>query len=312
MKGLSVAGRILILFLAVSGIRCAAPSILTTTIPTFPIYPFDPAPTAIVVANAFDVSKSKYRDNKEKQFTMLLNHAVRHTANQIEKQSDSDAVFEEGLLISSAAGDSSLRILMNAHNASHAILLTSFNAYFEQTDVVVTESEGGSKNREAFYDIIVEIRYSFRDHSKPIYDTLISVRKFHSSRSVLSGLLAAGPNIVSNSEEAVGGVQANVELYLRSFFPGTDTRSRFLFVTEDFKTVGAALKKWDYKLAFELSEKLSTSPDNLLAAKAYYNCAVFLEHESKYESAKIYLQEALKKKFLHEAEMMFLDYVNIK
>lgn len=306
-------GRILILLVAVSGVCCTAPSIISTTIPTLPVYhPFGQTPPIIVVANSFDVSQSKYRDNKEKQFTMLLNHAVRHTANQIETQSDSYAFFEEGLLISQASRDSSVRVLMAAHNATHAILLTSFNAYFEQTDVVVTETEGGSKNREAFYDIIVEIGYSFRDHSKPIYDTLISVRKFHSSRLVLSGLLAVGPSIVSNSEEAVGGVQANVELYLRSFFPGTDTRSRFLFVTEEFKAVGAALKKWDHDLAFKVSEQLSTSSDNLIAAKAYYNCAVFLEHESKYESAKIYLQEALKKKFLREAEMMFLDYQHIK
>ncbi len=306
MKQLSIAGRILILLVAISGIRCTAPSIISTTIPTFPVYhPFGQAPATIVVANSFDVSQSKYRDNKEKQFVMLLNHAVRHTDFQIDKQVDAKSFFEEGLLIPPATRDSSTRILMTAYNATHAILITSFNIYFEQTEVVVTQSEGGGKSREAFYDIIAEIGYSFRDRKGPLYDTLISVRKFHSSRSVISGLLAAGPNIVSNTEESLGGVEANVELYLRGLFPGRDTRSRFLFVTKEFKAVGAALKKFDYKNAFELSEQLSTSTDNFIAARAYYNCAVLLEYNENYDSAKIYLQEALKRNSLQEAEMMF-------
>jgi tetratricopeptide (TPR) repeat protein len=313
MNRLSVTGRILILLVAVSGICCTAPSIISTTIPTLPVYhPFGQTPPIIVVANSFDVAQSKYRDNKEKQFVMLLNHAVRHTDFQIDKQVDAKSFFEEGLLIPPATRDSITRILMNAYNATHAILITSFNIYFEQTEVVVTESEGGGKSREAFYDIIVEIEYSFRDRKGPLYDTLISLRKFHSSRAVISGLLAAGPNIVSNTEESLGGVEANVESYLRSFFPGKDIRSRFLFVTKEFKAVGLALKKFDYKKAFDLSEQLSTSPDNFIAARAYYNCAVFLEYEGKYESAKVYLQEALKRNTLQEAEMMLFDYVNIR
>jgi len=313
MNRLSITGRILILLVAICGIRCSAPSIISTTIPTVPEYhPFGQTPPIIVVANSFDVAQSKYRDNKEKQFVMLLNHAVRHTDFQIDKQVDAKSFFEEGLLIPPATRDSSTRILMNAYNATHAILITSFNIYFEQTDVVVTETEGGGKSREAFYDIIAKIGYSFRDRKGTLYDTLISVRKFHSSRSVISGLLAAGPNIVSNTEESLGGVEANVELYLRGFFPGKDTRSRFLYVTKEFKAVGAALKKLDYKKAFELSEQLCTSPDNFISARAYYNCAVFLEYEGKYESAKIYLQEALKRNTLQEAEIMLLDYENIK
>jgi len=39
---------------------------------------------------------------------------------------------------------------------------------------------------------------------------------------------------------------------------------------------------------------------------------VFLEYEGKYESAKVYLQEALKRNTIQEAEMMLLDYENIK
>lgn len=243
---------------------------------------------------------------------MLLNHAVRHTDFIIDKQVDAKSFFEEGLLIPPATRGSSTRNLMTAYNATHAILITSFNIYFEQTDVVVTQHEGGGKSREAFYDMVAEIGYSFRDQKGPLYDTLISLRKFHSSRAVISGQLAAGPNIVSNTEESVGGVEANVETYLRSFFPGEDMRSRFLFVTKEFKAVGTALKNLDYKKAFDLSEKLSTSMDNLIAARAYFNCAVLLEYERNYESAKIYLQEALKRNTLQEAEMMFLDYQNIK
>lgn len=59
MKQLSIIGRILIMLVVVSGIRCTAPSIISTTIPTFPVYhPFKNAPAIIVVANSFDVSQS--------------------------------------------------------------------------------------------------------------------------------------------------------------------------------------------------------------------------------------------------------------
>jgi len=295
------------IFLLYACSGCYVPKTITSTIPTLPTRQFKIPPQKIVVANAYDVREADVRNNKEQLFGELLNLTVRHTSNEINRRSEIPATFVEGLAVKSAHQDSSINALMTEHMASHAIVINSFNAYFEQTEVVVTETESG-KNRDAFYDIIVDIRYAFHSWSGHQFDTLISVRKFHSSRRVLSGLLAAGPNVVKNSEDAADGIYANVDKYLKSFFSSSEERSRSIYVSKEFKEMDNAIKVSDFEKAFTESEKLMTSDKKMVAAMAAYNCAVLLEHLGQFSRVKYYLQESMARQPMPETEVMLLDY----
>lgn len=296
--------QLVFLLILISCASCYVPKTLTTTIPTLPTREFKTLPQKIVVANAYDVKEADARNNKEQLFGELINLTVRHASNEINRRSEIASSFVEGLTIQH---DSSINALMKEQLASHAIVVRSFNVYFEQTDVVVTETEGG-KNRDAFYDIIVDVRYSFHNWSGLQFDTLISVHKFHSSRRVLSGLLAAGPNVVKNSEDAADGIYANVDLYLKSFFKSSEPRTRHLYVSKEFKEMDNAINASDYERAFMESDKLMKSDKKTVAAMAAYNCAVLLEYMGQYNKVKYYLEESLARQKMMETEVMLQDY----
>jgi hypothetical protein len=196
---------------------------------------------------------------------------------------------------------------IRASNSTHGMFITSFNAYFDQTHVEVTKTETG-KDREAFYDIVVEIRYALRSLEGLALDTLISVRRFHSSRNVLSGLLAAGPSIVSNRDDALEGVYVNVDQYLKSFFPGQENRVRALMLTKDFKAIAAALNQSDYRSAFDASRQMTLSADNKVSATAYHVCAVLAERDQDFDAAKKYLLESLRRQPNVDVQRMLADY----
>jgi hypothetical protein len=125
---------------------------------------------------------------------------------------------------------------------------------------------------------------------------------------VLSGLLAAGPNVVKNSEDAADGIYANVDRYLKSFFSGSEQRSRNIYISKEFKEMDNAIKVSDYERAFAESEKHMNSGKKMVAAMASYNCAVLLEHLGQYSRVKYYLQESMAWQPMPETEVMLLDY----
>lgn len=280
---------------------CSMPTVLQNTIITYPPHPVVPVPEKLVVANLFDVNAQNYRDNKDELFVKLIEETVKRTATVLGEGLEVSASTEPGLI---RHADS----LLTIQQASHGIFITTFNAYFDQTHVEVTKTETG-KEREAFYDIVVEIGYSMRGPGVQQFDTLIVARRHHSSRSVLSGLLAAGPNIVSNRDDALEGAYVNVDLYAKCFFEGREARARWLYVKKDFEAVGQAIQRSDYEAAFQASEKMTEAKDPKVSAKAYYNCAVLLEQMGRYEKVKPYLQESLRiQSTFADAREMLRDY----
>jgi hypothetical protein len=300
--------KLFIITLSFLNVSCIIPVTLNTSIPTLPTRDFKTPPAKIVVANAYDVKTASVRDNKEKLFGELIDITVRHTSNEINRRSEIPATFVEGVAIPSHQPDSSIQKLMTTHLASHAIIVKSFNASFEQTEVNVTEADDGSKNRQAMYDIIVDIGYTFHNWSGRQFDTLISARKFHSSRNVLSGLLAAGPNIVANSEDATDGIYANVDMYLKSFFKGTENRTRLINTTKEFKEVNSLIRAGEHEKAFQVCESLRSSDKQDVASRASYYCAVLLEYMERYNEVKFYLEESLRGYYILDAEIMLRDY----
>lgn len=110
--------------------------------------------------------------------------------------------------------DSTILLLILQNNASKAIVIKNLNVFFKQTGVDVTKEEGG-KRRTASFDICAVINYHLYNSGANISNSEITSCGFFIQRNVVSGLLAAGPDIVGNRKYAHKIIKKNAEKYLR-------------------------------------------------------------------------------------------------
>jgi len=135
----------------------------------------------------------------------------------IQAQGNMKAVVVADLLADTVKQDSSVFSLMMTNNASKAIVIKKVNAYFVQTRVdVVKESDG--KKRTAYYDICSAVSYSLYNRNEKTEEREKEECEYFTDRSVVSGLLAAGPDIVGKSKHAFKIVEKNAMEYLKIIF----------------------------------------------------------------------------------------------
>ena len=286
---------------------CTAPkNIISYTSRTIPIYSVDPPPKKIILLNNYDVASKKYRDNKEQLFLRLIDTMMYWAGKRINDNTGIETQVIRGYTL--ANGDSTIYRLIADHKATHAITVSDFDVSFEQTRVDVTKDNSGSKSREAYYDIVADISYSLYAQDSLIRRRDLHQSRFHSSRSVASGLLAAGPNVVVQKDDAYRIVMEIWQQYLNYFFPGEKMRSRPVFINKGFEAVGQAVSRQDYEAALTESLRFIGDPDKTKAAKACYNCAVFFDRKNQPEEAKKYLRQSLSFATLVEAKQMWYDF----
>ena len=286
---------------------CTAPkNIISYTSRTIPIYSVDPPPKKIILLNNYDVASKKYRDNKEQLFLRLIDTMMYWAGKRINDNTGIETQVIRGYTL--ANGDSTIYRLIADHKATHAITVSDFDVSFEQTRVDVTKDNSGSKSREAYYDIVADISYSLYAQDSLIRRRDLHQSRFHSSRSVASGLLAAGPNVVVQKDDAYRIVMEIWQQYLNYFFPGEKMRSRPVFINKGFEAVGQAISRQDYEAALTESLRFIGDPDKTKAAKACYNCAVFFDRKNQPEEAKKYLRQSLSFATLVEAKQMWYDF----
>ena len=288
-------------------VSCSAPkNIISYKSRTLPIYAVDPAPQKIILLNNYDVASKKYRDNKEQLFLRLIDTMMYWAGKRINDNTGIETQVIRGYTL--ANGDSTIYRLIADHKATHAITVSDFDVSFEQTRVDVTKDNSGSKSREAYYDIVADISYSLYAQDSLIRRRDLHQSRFHSSRSVASGLLAAGPNVVVQKDDAYRIVMEIWQQYLNYFFPGEKMRSRPVFINKGFEAVGQAVSRQDYEAALTESLRFIGDPDKTKAAKACYNCAVFFDRKNQPEEAKKYLRQSLSFATLVEAKQMWYDF----
>jgi len=286
---------------------CTTPkSIISYTSRTIPLYAVDPLPQKIVLFNNYDVSAKKYRDNKAQLFQQLIDTMMYWAATRIWENAGIETEVIRGY--TPANGDSAIYSLIAGHKATHAITVSNFDVSFEQTRVDVTKDNSGSKSREAYYDIVADISYSFYAQGSLVKQRDLHRSRFHSSRSVASGLLAAGPNVVAQRDDAYRIVIESWQEYLNYFFPGEKMRSRPVFINQGFEAVGKAVSRQDYEAALTESLRFIDDPDRTKAARSCYNCAVFFDRKNQPEEAKKYLRRSLSLASLVEAKQMWEDF----
>jgi hypothetical protein len=288
-------------------VSCTAPkNIISYTSRTTPIYEVAPPPQKIILLNGYHVAAKKYRDNKEQLFLQLIDTMMYWAATRIQENAGIETEVIRGY--TAANGDSTIYRLITDHKATHAVSVSYFDVSFEQTRVDVTKDNDGSKSRKAYYDIVADISYSFYAHDSLIKQRDLHQSRFHSSRSVASGLLAAGPNVVVQKDDAYRIVQESWQQYLNYFFPGEKMRSRPVFINKGFEAVGQAISRQDYEAALTESLRFIDDPDKTKAAKSCYNCAVFFERKNQPGEAKKYLRQSLSLATLDEAKQMWNDF----
>lgn len=290
-------------------ISCTVPyRIISYSSRTTPIYVVDPPPQKILLLNIYNVAGKKYRDNKEELFLQLIDNLMNRAAENIHDKAGISTQVIVGYTGTAGNDDSTVAALIALHKATHAIVVNSFDVSFYQTHVDVTKDNNGTKNRQAFYDILADIGYSFYAADSLIREKNIHLSRFHSSRSVASGLLAAGPNVVVQKDDAYRIVLDNMQEYLNYFFPGEKMRHRPLFTGKGFEAVGQAITKQDYEAALVESMRFVNDADKEKAAKSCYNCAVLFERKNQPEEAKKYLRQSLSLTTLNEAKLMWNDF----
>ncbi len=166
----------------------------------------------ILILNAYDPSGSKFRKNKKELFTELADslkeylHGFLFAPNKLK-----NTIIPE-LLKDTSSGN--MESIINQHKATMALVITNLNVYFEQTDVEVAKDWDGKKTRKAFYDICCTVTYSIFSLG---FTTMTSEEKnceFFTRRTVVSGVLAAGPDVVGKKKHTYDMVKENALKFL--------------------------------------------------------------------------------------------------
>ena len=189
--------------------RTAPPRQETKTI----IQLLPPGHQTILLLNTLDTRNRKYRENKKELFDRFIDSVLTTASTLIRSRPFISTSVVPGFTDISSK-DSLLYNLMAKHNTTYAIVLDSFNVDFHQTRVDVTKSSNGSKAREAFYDIVSNLGFSLYSKDSLINHQQVSSERYHSSRNVVSGLLAAGPNVVVQRSDAWVVTERNLRNYL--------------------------------------------------------------------------------------------------
>lgn len=167
----------------------------------------------MLIINSFDVMSLKVRKNKKELFRELVD-SLKHILYETTPAPKGGRLIVIPELIGNAVDpDSIIHSLMLQNNAAKAIVIKNLDAFFNQTQVEVTKEADG-KNRTAYYDICANITYSLYYIGTKGNDTAITSCEFFTKRNVMSGLFAAGPDIVGKKKDAFKIVRKNALAYL--------------------------------------------------------------------------------------------------
>ena len=167
----------------------------------------------ILIVNSFDAMSMKARKNKKELFGELADSLAQYLYQEVNKNGR-EAIVIPALLKDTTKIDSSIISLISLHNASGAIVIRSLNAFFENMDVIVEEDKDG-KSKTAYFDICSSVIYQFYSKDKLERESEISTRDPFSSRPVISGLFAAGPDVVGKRKHVIKMMKENAGKYVR-------------------------------------------------------------------------------------------------
>ncbi len=176
----------------------------------------DSLPGKILIINSFDANAMKARKNKKELFGELADSLKQLLYKGVQRELLTGAEIYDPLF-SETIPDSVVIDLLDKNQSTNAIIIRKIDIHFNQTGVEVTGTKG-DKTRTASYDICAFITYrSFGRDIKPD-ESETRYCEYFSDRTVVSGLLAGGPDIVAKRKHAFRIMAKNVQQYLNGIF----------------------------------------------------------------------------------------------
>ena len=167
----------------------------------------------MLIINSYDPASLKMRNNKKELFSQLVDSLKQVLYEATPPPKGGKLIIVAELIPDTPGSDSIIQSIMVQHSASRAIVIKKINAFFNQTKVEVTKDESG-KSRTAYYDICSIITYGLYQIGTQNKDREVSVCEYYTQRNVMSGLFAAGPDIVGKKKDAFKIVRKNALDYL--------------------------------------------------------------------------------------------------
>ena len=118
--------------------------------------------------------------------------------------------------------ENTIDTLLKQYNANIILLLKSYYAGFSQDRIEKTKNSSGGTDKIAYYSVFFDLEASIFQNNEWI-DKTINVNRPHSSRSVVSALLARGPGYEANKNDISDMMKKNVIKFSELFLPSTET-----------------------------------------------------------------------------------------
>lgn len=173
----------------------------------------DSLPDNFLIINSFDAMSMTARNKKKELFRELTDSLKSYLQKETEYRKKVKAIVMPELFIETESSDSIIFSMILQNNSSGAIVIKKLNVFFEQTEVEVTKTKDG-KEREASYNICADISYRAYGRGTTPKTSDIHICGFFTKRSVVSGLLATGPDVVGKSKHTFPIVRQNAAIYL--------------------------------------------------------------------------------------------------
>lgn len=173
----------------------------------------------ILVVSSYNITEQSIRKNKKELFYQINDSLLAAVQSNFKtKQTETKIIYGYSLLEDS--GEKSIYELIKKDSAAYAVVINSFDVSFDQSEVEKTQTDGGNTSKTAHYNICSLVKYSYYNTVHLIKAKDVNYCEPHLTRSVISGLFATGPNIVSNKKDAFIMAAKNVKPYFDLFFPG--------------------------------------------------------------------------------------------
>lgn len=200
MRGHAFIISFLVLFLAVPDLRAQQEAAVDSA-------------GVILVINACDPDGFHARKKKEALFVELSDTLKNYLSNYFQTRYGFSAMPLQLSIPDDGNRNAMIDSLLSAHHAGFAVLFDSLDVFFQQTRVDVSGTKG-NKERIAYYDICADIHYVLFSQGSLLKSDMNKTREFFTTRKVISGLLAAGPDIVSKKKHAIEMMQKNAHGFL--------------------------------------------------------------------------------------------------
>lgn len=186
----------------------------------------------------------------------------------------------------------SLQDSLNKYKADLLVGIDRFRPSVEQ-ESVTKESDYSGNSKTARYVMVAEGVFRLYNTDSLLRELPFRYMALLQSRTVISGLLSAGPSLVNNSVDAmnVSGFAGN-ELAKKLKGQGAQF-SMTLFSMKEFKAINKQLENDDFDGAFASAELLAKEENpEKVRGRAFFIMALLMQKKADYDKALEYLDKA--------------------